>query len=128
MSERKTRVDRDAEVLASMDNDSGQVVAIVVGRRLIAVEHAEHQRALAGQNTGEMQLMEHALDAVRMLADIFEEQDAAIDRREMMSADEVRDHREIAAPQHAFALEIGPVESAIDDMLRAIEQTPAMFQ
>ena len=56
-----------------------RVVAVVVLRELVAVERAEQHRALPRQNAGEMQLVEHPLDPIRMLADVLEEQDAAVD-------------------------------------------------
>ena len=42
--------------------------------------------------------------------------------------DEVRDHREVAAPQRAFAGEIGTVERALDLVAVAAEQSPAVIE
>ena len=48
--------------------------------------------------------------------------------RQMRRADEMRDHREVAAPQRALAVEIRTVERALDSMPVAAEQTPAMVE
>ena len=43
-----------------------------------------------------------------MLADILDEENAAVDSRQMRVPGEVRDHREIAAPERSLAGESGP--------------------
>ncbi len=50
-----------------------------------------------------------------MLGDVLEEEDAAVDAREVRRADEVRDQREVAAPQRPVAGDArGPFERALD--------------
>ena len=75
-----------------------------------------------------MKLIEHPLDLVRRLAHILEEQDPAVDARKMRRAQEMHDHRQVAAPQRALAREIGAVECALDFAAVAAEQLPAMVE
>ncbi len=51
-------------------------------------ELPQHDRPLACQHAGMPQLVEHAFDAVRMLVDVFQEQDALVDRRKVRRAEE----------------------------------------
>jgi hypothetical protein len=53
------------------------VAAVVVGQRVFG-EMPEQDRALAREHARVMELVEHALDAVRRLADVLEEKDAAV--------------------------------------------------
>src|SRR5690606_15315356 len=54
------------------------------------------------EHAGVEQLVQHALDAVRMLGDILEEQDAAFDDGQVRRADGRRDERQVPAPQRAL--------------------------
>ena len=109
------------------DHRRGVVAVVVVGKR-VAVERAEQHRALAREHAGEMQLVQHPLDPVRRLADVLEEQDAAVDPRKVRRSREMRDHREVAAPQRALAREVGTVEHALDLAAVAAEHFPAMVE
>jgi hypothetical protein len=111
-----------------MHHHRGEVVAIVIRHRLVAVEQAQHQRLLSGEDTGKMQLIEHSLDAVGMLADVLEKQDAAIDLWKMRRPDEVRNDGEVASPQRALAIDVRAVERTLHLMTILIQQRPAMIE
>jgi hypothetical protein len=75
-----------------------------------------------------MQLIEHPLDPIWLLADVLEHQDAAVHRRKMRRAYQVRDHRQVAAPQRPARCEIrGTLQRQFDLVARACEERPAMM-
>ena len=103
------------------------VAAVVVGQRVLG-ELPEQDRLLAGEHAGVMKLVEHALDPIRRFADVLEEQDAAVDAREVRRAAQVRDHRKIAAPERSGAHEVRSLERALDLVARLVEQPEAMIE
>ncbi len=94
-----------------MREDLAQRVAAVQRRGLPAAEVAQQQRALRVDHAGLLQLQQHALDAVRVLADVFEEQQPAAQAspRPVAGAQQRQQHRQVAAPQRAARVE--PVEA-----------------
>ena len=103
MPERQPRMDRHASARAQLRDRHVDIVAGVVRMQLVFGEGAKQHGALPREHARMQQLMQHALDPVRMLADVLEKQDAAVDLREVWRADEMRHHREVAAPQRACA-------------------------
>src|SRR4051812_31062106 len=95
MSERQAGIQRNAETLARIRHNARQIVTVVVRQRFVTIENAQEERALTRQDTGEMQLMQHSLDAVWMLADILEEEDALINATEMRGSCEMRNHCQV---------------------------------
>ena len=91
-----------AETRACMLDHGGDVVAVIVGAKLDAAEVAQKDRALSLQHAGEMKLVEHPLDAIRMLAGIFDEQNAAVDIREVRRSHQMRQHGQVSAPEDSF--------------------------
>src|SRR5438552_15430111 len=79
VSEGQPREHRNVEGASALFDHRREIVAIVVGARRVAIERAQQQRALTAQDPGVMQLIEHALDPVRMLSDVLDEQNAAFD-------------------------------------------------
>ena len=71
MPERQACVKVHAELRAEMGHHRRRVVAIVVRSEIVAVEDAEQHRALPRQNARKVKLIEHPLDPVRMLTDVF---------------------------------------------------------
>ena len=59
----------------------GEIIAFVVLVQLIFGEGAEQHRTLAFEHAGVQQLIEQALDPVRVFRDVFQKQDAALDVR-----------------------------------------------
>jgi hypothetical protein len=62
------------------------------------------------QHARQQQLRQHALDPVGVLAHVFDEQNAAIDLREVRRAQQGHQHRQIAAPQGGSAGNIEVLE------------------
>ena len=103
VAERQAGEHRRAAHVAQMGDRGVHIVAAVVVRQRVFGELPEQDRALPGEHAGVLQLVEHALDSVRRFADVLEEQDAAVDRREVRRAAQVRDQRKIAAPERSGA-------------------------
>ena len=70
-------------------------------RQAIFREAAQQQRLLTPENPGLRELVQHALDAVRVLAHVLDKQDAAADLRHIRRADQCTDHGKVSTPQHA---------------------------
>ena len=99
---------------AQLRDDAGQVIAAVVAVELVLGELPQQDRALPREHAGMVQLVQHALDAIRVLAHVLQEQDAAVDARKVRRADQVRDHGQVAAPERARRAEFGrSVEIAV---------------
>src|SRR5574337_1140423 len=98
---------RNAGHRADLGEGRRQVVAVVACARLALAEAAQDQRLLAAEHAGQVQLIEHALDPVRRLADVLDKQDAAVDRGEPRRTEQAAQHGEIAAPQRATQVEAG---------------------
>ena len=129
MSERQPGEHRNVEGSSALFDHRRQIVAIVVGARRVAIERAQQQRALTAQDPGVMQLIEHPLDPVRMLSDVFDEQNAAVDAWKVRCSDQVRQHRQVAAPQRALGGELRRAfERELDGVLRTREQAPAVVE
>src|SRR4030088_228039 len=110
MSERQPAEYRHAETRACVLDHGSNIVAVIVGAKLDVAEVAKKDRALSLQHAGEMKLVEHPLDAIRLLAGIFDEQNAAVDIREVRRSHEMRQHGQVSAPENAFGAErAGPV-------------------
>ena len=93
--------------LATQPVDHGlQLEALVVRAELELAELAEHDGLLLGQHAGMQQLGQHAFHAVGMLAHIFQEQDAALDLREVRRAQQGDQHGQVAAPQRGAAADV----------------------
>src|SRR6185437_1920096 len=123
VSERQPGIDRYAETCPGVRDRRRQIVSVVVRRGLEAVEAAEEDRALPREHAGEMQLVEHSLDPVRMLADVFEHQDTAGYRRKMRASDQMGDHRQVAAPERPARGEFGgTLQRQFDVVARTGEQ------
>src|SRR5450759_4123026 len=90
MPERQPAEYGHAETRACVLDHGGNVVAVVVSAKLDAAEVTQKDRALSLQHAGEMKLVEHPLDAIRMLAGIFDEQNAAVDVRKVRCPNEMR--------------------------------------
>ena len=76
-----------------------------------------------------MELIEHALDPVRMLSDVLDEQNAAFDAWKVRCSDQVRQHRQVAAPQRALGGELRRAfEGELDGVLGTREQAPAVVE
>src|SRR5205823_10511066 len=83
----------------------------------------------AAEDAGVMELIEHALDPVRMLADVFEKKDSAVDAWKIRRTREMRHEREVAAPEHPLGLEARrTVQRKSSDVLATEQQAPAMLQ
>src|SRR5579871_2579263 len=65
-------------------------------------ERAECDAAYAFEHAGELEMRPHAVDAVRTLALVLEQEDGAVERRQEGSAEHPRENREVAAEQDAF--------------------------
>src|ERR1700694_2599301 len=128
MPERQSTEYRHAKARACMLDHGINVVAVVVGAKLDAAEVAKNDSLLSLQRAGEMKLVEHPLDAIWMLAGILDEQNAAIDVGEVRRPNEMRQHRQVAAPEDSFSGErTGSVELAVHRVLIRAKQSPAMF-
>src|ERR1700676_5225198 len=128
MPERQSTEYRHAKARACVVDHGIDVIAVVVGAKLYAAEVAENNSALRLQRAGEMKLIEHPLDAIRMLAGIFDEQNTAVDVRKVRRPNEMRQHGPVSAPENSFGVERArSVEPAIHRVLVRAEQSPAMF-
>ena len=78
-----------------------QRVAAVLRRRAPGVDGAHQHQLLRRQHTRLQQLQQAALDAVGVLVDLLDEQNAAADAREMRRAEQAAQGGEVAAPQRA---------------------------
>ena len=106
-----------------------EIVAFVVCVQLIFGECPEQHRALALQHTRMQQLIEQALDAIRMLGNVFEKKDATFDVRQIRRSREMRDERQIAAPEHAIGDDLRrPLERAFDFPRRVVENAEALLE
>ena len=114
MAERQARVERHVLRRPEVGDHRRGVVTVVVRGELVAVERAQQHRALSRQDAGEVKLIEHPFDAVRVLGDVLEKENPVLDARQVRCSDEMRDQREVAAPQRPFAFEIRTVERALD--------------
>ena len=82
-----------------------QRVAAVERRLAIAAHRAEQHRLLRIENAGLLQLQEIALDPVRVLVDVLDEEDPALDARPVRRRQHRVDDREVAAPERAADVE-----------------------
>ncbi len=73
----------------------------------VTVELPEQHRLLAIQHARVQQLREQALDPVRVLVDVFQIEDAAVDLGEPGGADQAADDGQVAAPQASARLDAG---------------------
>src|ERR1700693_3131331 len=105
MPERQSAEYRHAEARACMLDHGIDIVAVVVGAKLDAAEVAKKDGLLSLQRTGEMKLIEHPLDAIRMLAGILDEQHATVDVREVRRPNKMRQHCQVSAPEDSFSVE-----------------------
>lgn len=101
VTELQPRDDRDADHRAHLVDHRLHVVAVVVLERPRARELPEHERLLAREHPRQVQLVDHSFDPERLLVDVLDEQDAALDVGHVRRADERREDREVAAPQRA---------------------------
>ena len=101
----QARDHRHLDRLAQPGDDFVQVIAIVMRRQLVIAEAAQHDGLLLVQDAGLPQLDQHALDAVRMLGHVLQEQDAAAHLGHVRRAQQRRHHRQVAAPQDAAAID-----------------------
>src|SRR5690606_7883058 len=62
---------------------------------------AQHNGVLPFQHARMEQLREHALDAIRVFAHVFQKENPAIDLRKKWSAQQGGKHRKVAAPQYS---------------------------
>src|SRR5260370_26025455 len=75
-----------------------------------------------------MKLIEHPLDAIRMLAGIFDEQNAAVDVREVRRPNEMRQHGQISAPENSLSVEwSGSLEATVHRVSIPAQPSPAML-
>ena len=92
----------DAADAAQGADHTGEVVAAVVYVACAAhAEVAEHDGLLALEDAGQMQGLQHALEAVGLFAHVFEEEDAAFGLRQVGRAGQGGNHAEVAAPHGA---------------------------
>ena len=70
----------------------------------------------------------YAIRSYYVLADVLKEQNAVVDVRQVSRSHQMRDQREVAAPEHALAGEIGALERALDIVALAAEQPPALLE
>ena len=80
-------------------NDRFEGVTTVKWRAAVLGEGTQHNGPLAGQHAGLVQLQQGALDSVRMLVDIFQEEHPILDFWEMRCAQQSLRHGQIAPPQ-----------------------------
>src|SRR5437870_1077302 len=129
MAERQPGENRNAERRPGMRNHRGNVITIVIAAERKAIKAAYQEYMLARQHAGIMQLIEHALDAVRMLPGVFDEQNAAFDTRQIRRAHQMSQHGQVAAPQRAFGGKIRwSLERKFHAITLAAEQPPAMLE
>ena len=106
------------------------VVAAIVGAERVAIDMADQHRALRVDHPGLQQLDQHAFDAVGMLVDVLQKEDAALDLRKVGRAEQSADDRQIAAPQRAllvdtlgaFGLEAQDFEFAAHGLAKAAQR------
>ena len=96
------------------------------GPRSYPVNVPEQDRALPREHAAEVQLVEHPLDPVRALADVLEEQDAAVDPRES-TACPTRCATSARLPPHSVPrrVDVGTVERAVDLVALACRAAPS---
>src|ERR1700682_1765774 len=127
MPERQPAEYGHAETRACVLDHGSNVVAVIVGAQLDAAEVTQKDRALTLQHAREMKLVEHPFDAIRMLAGIFDEQNAAVDIRKMRRSHEMRQHGQVSAPEDTFGAErAGSVELTVHRVLIRAQESPAM--
>ncbi len=103
---RQAAHDRNAGRLGDAIEGDVHVVAVVVLGHPVAREVAHQQGLLPTEHACVQQVVEHAFDAVRRLGDVLDEQQSAVDCREIGRTDEAAEHREVAAPQRALGRQI----------------------
>ena len=100
MAKRQAGENRRADLGAQPVGHRGQAKApVVTGNQFVAGELAHQNRFLPAQNARVQQLGQHALNPVRMLAYIFQEQNPAFDRREIRSTQQPAQHGQISTPE-----------------------------
>src|SRR5260364_478664 len=98
MPEWQARNDRDAYHSAYLFNHCRKIVSVIRFAQAEFIKNAEHKRLLARECAGKMQLIQHTLNPVWMLADIFGKQDSDVDFRQIRGSREGRENGEIAPP------------------------------
>src|SRR6185369_15031786 len=101
VAERQAGDDRGSGDGANARDRRRERVAAVERRRLKAAHSTDDDRLLRIEHARLVQLQQVALDAIRMLVDVFEEEDAAADARPMRRRQQRVDDREVAAPERA---------------------------
>src|SRR5215813_8673016 len=120
---------RQTESAPAMLNHRVDIVTAVSRPQLEAVELAEQKRVLPLEHALVPKLVEHALDPIGMLAYVFEEENAALDARQIGRAGEMSHQRQIAAPERALDLERGDAGNRkFGGVLGAIENAPAVLE
>src|SRR5262249_17133359 len=129
VSEGQAGQDRQTEPAPAMLNHRVEIVTAVARPQLEAVEFAEQKRVLPLEYALVPKLVEHALDPIRMLAYVFEEENAALDARNIRRAGEMSHQRQIAAPKRTLELEPGGAGNRkFGGVLGVIENAPAVLE
>ena len=100
----RARVRGDAERLDVVVQDVGNRQRAESFARAAAVARPPDDAFRLAENAGQLELREHAVEAVRGLLDVFEEQDAVLEIRQEARPDDGREDREVAAEQPPRAL------------------------
>ena len=97
---RQVGQNRHLDLLAQPVHDTLKFVTAVVWRELEFGKLTQHNGLLTPQHSGVQQLGQHALNPIRVFADIFQKQDARFDVRKIRRSEQGIQHRQVAAPGH----------------------------
>ena len=120
MAEREAGQHRNPRCTADGGGNGRQVVTAVVDVADVAhAEIAEDDGLLFLQDAGQQQGLQHALDAVGLLAHVFQKQDAAGDVGHIGAAGQGRQNAEVAAPKDALQVHVPALEGGHADAVTA---------
>ena len=100
MAERQAGENRRCDLTAQPIDHGGEFEAFVVPADEFVIGELTHQHSLLPtQDAGVQKLRQHALNPVWVLANVFQEQNAAFDGRELRRSQQAAEYRQVAAPQ-----------------------------